>query len=142
MNYLHRLKQSLDLTKAEDFPTHIRLDYKDYIALTFIPLIFLNAYIFAKVFELEPIHIAMADSLFRGFLFGIICLLYGKILKLHWQNFNRAKWTSWLLVIVGGLVLQMIISLTRMLLAPLLNSAGPAELPMPDSQQLPEFSPH
>lgn len=111
-NFLNAIKK----TNAESFPQKIEFSVRDYIALLFVPLIFLMGYFFTGVLKMEPINAALADSLFRAFLFVLICFIYGHLLSSHWKKFQNSKWQSWLLVIIGGIVLQILISLSRQLL--------------------------
>jgi membrane protease YdiL (CAAX protease family) len=108
---LSKLKQ----TSVEPFPLKIKLDKRDFFALLIIPLIFLFSFVFSNVSD-DKYYIALADTLFRGVLFLIVCKLYSKMLKEHWHKFKKAKWASWILVILGAIVLQIVISFTKSLL--------------------------
>lgn len=111
-------------TMAERFPLKIKIEFKDIFAVLLIPMIFLNAYI-GRFFMNDRVEIAFADSMFRAFLFLLICFIYGKMLREHWKKFNSAKWQSWILVIAGAILIQVIIHLTRSLL-PLRHAPAPA----------------
>lgn len=105
--------QRISDTNAEDFPKRIHFERRDYLALLFIPGIFINGYVFQKFFGLEKISLGLADMLFRGFLFMLICVVYYGMLQHHWKFFNRSKWQSWLIVFAGAILLQVVISLVR-----------------------------
>lgn len=100
------------VVRAELFPQHIQWQWRDHFALLLIPLIMLNGWIASQIFS-EVTQIALVDSLFRGILFLLLCYFYKEMLIRHWQYFNRAKLKSWLLVIIGAIVLQISISVTR-----------------------------
>lgn len=101
--------------RAENFPNKISWQYRDTFALLLVPLIFINAWLAGLIFT-DQINIAIADSFFRGILFLILCFIYKNMLIEHWLYFNKAKWKSWGLVIVGAVLLQVVISLTRSIL--------------------------
>lgn len=105
MSYLNKVQ-------AEQFPKTIAFGARDYFALLLIPLIMMNGWIAMQLFD-EPMHIALIDSMFRGLLFILLCYLYKGMLLKHWYYFKQQKIQSCLLVFVGAIVLQMIISLTR-----------------------------
>jgi uncharacterized protein len=103
------------IVQAESFPQTIHWQLRDTFALLMIPLIFINSWLAAKLF-VDPVNIAFADSFFRGILFLAICFIYKSMLVEHWQYFNKAKFKSWALVIVGAILLQVIISLVKSVL--------------------------
>lgn len=103
------------IVNAEQFPQKIIWKVRDFFAILLIPLIFINGW-FSSVLFSDPIDIALADSVFRGILFIAICFIYKKMLSDHWEYFNRSKWKSWAVVIVGAVLLQVVISVTRSLL--------------------------
>ncbi|AMW79690.1 CAAX protease [Acinetobacter sp. TGL-Y2] len=104
-----------DVVRAEHFPTHIHWQWRDTFALCIIPLIFLNGYLLESMFG-SSVNTAIGDTVFRGILFIIVCTLYKTMLIEHWQKYKQAFWRSNLLVIVGAVMLQMIISLARSVL--------------------------
>lgn len=104
-----------EIVRAENFPSQIRWQLKDNFALLLIPLIFINAWL-AGLILTDQIDIAIADSFFRGILFLILCFIYKNMLIEHWSYFNKAKWKSWGLVIVGAVLLQVLISATKSIL--------------------------
>ncbi|MCJ7936334.1 MAG: CPBP family intramembrane metalloprotease [Chryseobacterium sp.] len=110
-----RFNEGIKKTVADHFPLKIKIELKDIFAILLIPMIFLNSYIISFITG-DRIELAFADSMFRGFLFFLICLIYGKMLRAHWRKFNAAKWQSWLLVIAGAILIQVVIHLTRSLL--------------------------
>ncbi|MBV8326486.1 type II CAAX endopeptidase family protein [Chryseobacterium sp.] len=105
-------KEGIKKTRADRFPLQIKIELKDIFAVLLIPMIFLNGYI-DGLLQWEGVEFALADSIFRGLLFLIICFIYGKMLKEHWKKFNAAKWQSWILVVAGAVLVQVIISVTR-----------------------------
>lgn len=100
------------LVRAEQFPNRIHWQYRDTFAVCIIPLILLNGYFLEQIFG-HSANVAIGDTVFRGILFIIVCTLYKTMLVEHWQKYKQAIWRSSLLVIVGAVMLQMIISLTR-----------------------------
>ena len=110
-----RFNEGIKRAVADHFPFHIKIELKDIFAVLLIPMIFLNAYI-SRLFTGVEIELAFADSIFRGILFLLICLIYRKMLGEHWKKFNAAKWQSWILVIAGAILIQVIIHLTRIML--------------------------
>lgn len=112
MRFYSKIAKKINTTKAENFPDNISFSKIDWLSLLFIPLIFLNSYIFQFIVN-EKQQVALADSLFRGLLFIIIILLYRPALKLHWLKFKQGKMFSWLLVFLGAIILQIVISTTR-----------------------------
>lgn len=116
--------EKLKLTKAEDFPEKIRFKMRDYIVLLMIPAIFLNSILFKQIFNGDMIWVGFADTVFRAILFLIILWLYHKMFVEHWKKFNLAKFQSWTLVIIGGIVLQIVIMLVKMILPEGSSSVG------------------
>lgn len=104
-----------EIVRAENFPNQISWQLKDSFALLLIPLIFINAWLASLIFT-DQMNIAIADSFFRGILFLILCVIYKPMLIEHWSYFNQAKWKSWGVVIVGAVLLQVVISLTKSIL--------------------------
>ncbi|WP_180005418.1 MULTISPECIES: CPBP family intramembrane glutamic endopeptidase [unclassified Acinetobacter] len=103
------------LVRAESFPTHISWQSRDTFALCILPLILLNSYVLDQFFGVSA-QVALGDSIFRGILFIAVCWLYKTMLYTHWQKYKQAFWRSSLLVVVGAVVLQVVISFTRSLL--------------------------
>ncbi|MFW1753406.1 type II CAAX prenyl endopeptidase Rce1 family protein [Acinetobacter wanghuae] len=104
-----------EIVRAENFPNQISWQLKDSFALLVIPLIFINAWLASLIFT-DQMNIAIADSFFRGILFLILCVIYKSMLIEHWSYFNKAKWKSWVVVIIGAVLLQVMISLTKSIL--------------------------
>ena len=105
----------LQLVRAEHFPRKIIWGWKDSFAVLIIPLILLNGFVLEKWFGIG-VNVALGDSIFRGILFIIVCWLYKTMLYEHWQKFKNAFWPSWLLVFIGAVLLQVIVSVTRQFL--------------------------
>ncbi|WP_180085475.1 MULTISPECIES: CPBP family intramembrane glutamic endopeptidase [unclassified Acinetobacter] len=103
------------LVRAESFPTHIYWQWRDTFALCILPLILFNSYVLDQYFGVSA-QVALGDSIFRGILFIAVCWLYKTMLYTHWQKYKQAFWRSSLLVVVGAVVLQVVISFTRSLL--------------------------
>ena len=103
------------LVRAESFPTHISWQWRDTFALCILPLILLNSYVLEQFFGVSA-QVALGDSIFRGILFIAVCWLYKMMLYTHWQKYKQAFWRSSLLVVVGAVALQVVISFTRSLL--------------------------
>ncbi|MCL6246244.1 MULTISPECIES: CPBP family intramembrane glutamic endopeptidase [Acinetobacter] len=103
------------LVRAESFPTHIYWQWRDTFALCILPLILFNSYVLDQFFGVSA-QVALGDSIFRGILFIAVCWLYKTMLYTHWQKYKQAFWRSSLLVVVGAVVLQVVISFTRSLL--------------------------
>ncbi|WP_180055841.1 CPBP family intramembrane glutamic endopeptidase [Acinetobacter sp. YH12142] len=103
------------LVRAESFPTHIFWQWRDTFALCILPLILLNSYVLDQFFGVSA-QVALGDSIFRGILFIAVCWLYKTMLYTHWQKYKQAFWRSSLLVVVGAVALQVVISFTRSLL--------------------------
>lgn len=103
------------LVRAESFPTHIYWQWRDTFALCILPLILLNSYVLDQFFGVSA-QVALGDSIFRGILFIAVCWLYKTMLYTHWQKYKQAFWRSSLLVAVGAVALQVVISFTRSLL--------------------------
>lgn len=100
------------LVRAEQFPNRIHWQYRDTFAVCIIPLILLNGYFLKQIFG-HSANVAIGDTVFRGILFIIVCTLYKTMLVEHWQKYKQAFWRSSLLVVIGGIMLQVVISLTR-----------------------------
>lgn len=111
-----------DLVRAEQFPTRIDWQWRDTFAICIIPLILLNGYFLEHIFG-QSVNVAIGDTVFRGILFVIVCVLYKSMLLEHWQKYKQAFWRSSLLVLIGAVMLQVVISLTRSFL-PTGASAG------------------
>lgn len=103
------------LVRAESFPQHISWQRRDTFALCILPLVFLNSWLLERVFGLS-VNAGMGDAVFRGMLFIAVCWLYRTMLAEHWQKYKQAFWRSSFLVIVGAVLLQAVISLTRSIL--------------------------
>lgn len=103
------------LVRAESFPQRISWQWRDTFALCILPLIFFNSFILEKLFGIS-VQVALGDSIFRGLLFITVCWLYINMLFDHWQKYKQAFWRSTVLVIVGAVLLQVIISVTRSIL--------------------------
>ena len=103
------------LVRAESFPTHISWQWRDTFALCILPLILFNSYVLDQFFGVSA-QVALGDSIFRGILFIAVCWLYKTMLYTHWQKYKQAFWRSSLLVVVGAVALQVVISFTRSLL--------------------------
>ncbi|UUS57040.1 MULTISPECIES: CPBP family intramembrane glutamic endopeptidase [unclassified Acinetobacter] len=103
------------LVRAESFPTHISWQWRDSFALCILPLILLNSYVLDQFFGVSA-QVALGDAIFRGILFIAVCWLYKTMLYTHWQKYKQAFWRSSLLVVVGAVALQVVISFTRSLL--------------------------
>lgn len=103
------------LVRAESFPTHIYWQWRDTFALCILPLILFNSYVLDQFFGVSA-QVALGDSIFRGILFIAVCWLYKTMLYTHWQKYKQAFWRSSLLVVVGAVALQVVISFTRNLL--------------------------
>ncbi|CAM1346807.1 CPBP family intramembrane glutamic endopeptidase [Tenacibaculum insulae] len=120
---------NLKLTYGENFPNKIKFSLRDLFALLIIPLIAISSLVFMKIFD-DKYTMGLADSLFRGLLFIIVCVLYSKLLKKNWVRFNQSKFASWTLVILGAIVIQIIITLTRSFLpsVPITETIQPEEI--------------
>lgn len=105
----------IQLVRAEEFPEKITWQWRDSFALLIIPLILFNGYFLEKIFGISA-NVALGDSLFRGILFALVCYLYKDMLYVHWQKYKRAFWRSSVLVIVGAVLLQVVVSITRQFL--------------------------
>ena len=123
MSLLTKIKDRVYASRAEDFPKKIVFTKREYLSILFIPLIFLNSYIFSWILS-DKESLAVADALFRGLLFILIVILYFPLLKLHWSKFKQGKWFSYMLVILGAIVLQIVISITQSLLPASENSSS------------------
>ncbi|KAB0625311.1 CPBP family intramembrane metalloprotease [Acinetobacter gandensis] len=124
------------LVRAESFPQHISWQWRDTLALCILPLIFFNSFILEQLFGIS-VQVALGDSIFRGILFIAVCWLYKSMLSMHWQKYKQAFWRSSLLVVIGAIVLQVVISLTRSVLP--LGSSG-EEKPSIDPNSIAFFS--
>lgn len=100
---------------AETFPNKMNWQWRDTLALVFIPFAMLCKTLWQHLFHNEWIT-EVSDLSCRFLIFFLICYLYKEMLALHWKKFNQAKLLSWSVVIIGMVVLQACISLTRMLL--------------------------
>ena len=122
----------LQLVRADNFPEKIVWSWRDTFAVLIIPMILLNSIFLERILGTN-IALGIGDAIFRGALFIIVCLLYKKMLLEHWQKYKQAFWRSSLLVIVGAIVLQIVISVTRQLL-PITSSS--IEKPSIDPEQV------
>lgn len=103
------------LVRAESFPQRISWQWRDTFALCILPLIFLNSWLLERVFGLS-VNAGIGDAVFRGVLFLAVYWLYKTILFEHWQKYKQAFWRSSFLVILGAILLQVVISVTRSIL--------------------------
>lgn len=103
------------LVRAEPFPQTISWQWRDTFALCILPLIFFNSFVLDTLLGVS-VQVALGDSIFRGILFIAVCWLYKNMLYMHWQKYKQAFWRSSLLVIIGAVLLQVVISLTRSIL--------------------------
>lgn len=103
------------LVRAESFPQRISWQWRDTFALCILPLIFLNSWLLERVFGLS-VNAGIGDAVFRGVLFLAVCWLYKTILFEHWQKYKQAFWRSSFVVILGAILLQVVISVTRSIL--------------------------
>lgn len=101
--------------RVEQFPEKIIWGWKDTFAVCIIPFILLNGFILNQIFAVS-INLGLADTAFRGILFVLVCYLYKEMLIEHWQKFKQAFWRSSIFVIVGAILLQVVISVTRQFL--------------------------
>ena len=121
------------LVRAESFPQSISWQWRDTFVLCILPLIFLNSFVLAQWFGVS-VSVALGDSIFRGILFIVVCWLYKSMLYMHWQKYKQAFWRSSLLVVVGAVVLQVLISLTRQILP--VNAISSDEKPAIDTDSI------
>ncbi|QIO06821.1 CPBP family intramembrane glutamic endopeptidase [Acinetobacter shaoyimingii] len=105
----------IQIVRAEQFPQKIIWQWRDTFAICIIPLILFNGFIFEQFFG-NTVTVALGDSIFRSILFVIVCWLYKDMLIEHWHKYKHAFWRSTLLVIVGAIVLQLVISLAKSVL--------------------------
>ena len=100
---------------AENFPVKIQWTTRDSLVLLIIPMTLMLGYLLTAL-DVSKLHVAVVDTLLRGLLFTILCVAYRSMLRHHWQKFCQAFWRSILLVMIGGVLIQVIISMTRSLL--------------------------
>lgn len=105
----------LQKVRAENFPEKIIWGWKDTFAISILPLIVINGLILEKIFG-TSIAVSLGDTILRGVLFILVCCLYKDMLFRHWKKYQQAFWRSSILVVVGAICLQVIISLTRQFL--------------------------
>ncbi|MGH0421092.1 CPBP family intramembrane glutamic endopeptidase [Bacillus cytotoxicus] len=102
------------LVAAEDFSENVWTK-KDYITLLLIPLIFLAGFI-TEYFSVKNQLWAIIDTSLRIIMFLFLMVVYAPMLRIHWSKFKLAWKRSVLLIIVGGVLLQILISLIRSLI--------------------------
>lgn len=102
----------INIVRAEHFPEKIVWGRKDSFVICILPLILLNTFIIEK-FSTSLVLAALGDSIFRGMLFVWVFYLYKDMLFEHWRKYRTAFWRSSLLVIIGAISLQVVISVTR-----------------------------
>lgn len=107
-----KIFKGLSITAAENFPSSIYFKKRDFFALAIIPLIVTINLISLTLFE-DKITLGLIDTIGRGVLFIAVCFIYKTMLIKHWIQFKKSRLSSWLLVIVGAVVLQVVITLTR-----------------------------
>lgn len=100
-----------DLVVAEDFSENVWAK-KDYFALLLIPLIFLISFI-TQYFSARNILPALIDTSLRLIMFVSLIIIYGPMLRRHWSKFKLAWKRSILLIVVGAISLQILISVIR-----------------------------
>ncbi|WP_287911706.1 type II CAAX endopeptidase family protein [Acinetobacter sp.] len=105
----------LQKVRAENFPEKIIWGWKDTFAVSILPLIVINGLILEKIFGIS-IAVSLGDAIFRGLLFISVCYLYKDMLLTHWQKYQQTFWRSSIWVVVGAILLQVAISLTRQFL--------------------------
>ncbi|MFW1800757.1 CPBP family intramembrane glutamic endopeptidase [Acinetobacter nematophilus] len=105
----------LQKVRAENFPEKIIWGWKDTFAVSILPLIVINGLILEKIFGIS-IAVSLGDAIFRGLLFISVCYLYKDMLLTHWQKYQQTFWCSSIWVVVGAILLQVVISLTRQFL--------------------------
>ncbi|WP_218951291.1 hypothetical protein [Bacillus sp. AR2-1] len=102
------------LVAAEDFSENV-WSKKDFIVLLLIPLILLVGFI-TQYFSVKNQLSAFIDTGLRIIMFIFLLVVYAPMLRRHWSKFKLAWKRSVLLVIVGGVLLQVIVSLVRSLI--------------------------
>ncbi|WP_144525695.1 CPBP family intramembrane glutamic endopeptidase [Bacillus pumilus] len=85
---------------------------RDYAALLLVPLIFVVGFIMDEIPN-NGLLPAMVDTSLRLLMFIAIIIIYGTMLRQHWKKFKQAWKRSVLLVIVGAIVLQILITVVR-----------------------------
>ena len=121
--------------RTENFPETIIWQWRDTFAVLIIPLILLNGFILDRLFGVS-VNSSLGDSVFRGILFLIVCYLYKSMLLQHWQKYKQAFWGSSVLVIIGAVLLQVVISLTRQFLP---TDTGTEQAELIDPKTIPFF---
>ncbi|MEQ1306997.1 CPBP family intramembrane glutamic endopeptidase [Acinetobacter bereziniae] len=122
----------LQKVRAENFPEKIIWGWKDTFVISILPLIVINGLILEKIFG-TSIAVSLGDTILRGVLFILVCYLYKDMLFRHWKKYQQAFWRSSILVVVGAICLQVIISLTRQFLP---VSESHEERPFIDPEQI------
>ena len=105
------MKRFTELVVAEDFSENVWAK-KDYFALLLIPLIFLISFI-TQYFSARNILPALIDTSLRLIMFVSLIVIYGPMLRRHWSKFKLAWKRSILLIVVGAISLQILISVVR-----------------------------
>lgn len=105
------MNKFIKLVAAEDFSEN-KWKKKDYIILFLIPLIFLVGFI-NHYLPGEIQLLGVIDTSLRIIMFILLLVVYAPMLRRHWRKFKLAWKRSVLLIFVGCVLLQIIISLVR-----------------------------
>lgn len=120
------MNQFSKLVSAENFLDN-RWAKKDYFALLLVPLIFIVG-LTMQYFSTNSLLPAIIDTSLRLMMFVFLIIVYGKMLRQHWNKFKQAWKRSIALVIVGAVVLQIVISSVRSFL-PMHGNSSETDIP-------------
>lgn len=84
---------------------------KEWVSLAVIPFMYGIIYIVFAITN-SSITTSVIDAIVRISLFILLIVLFRKTLSYQWQEFKKLKKSKWLVVVLGAVFLQIIISIT------------------------------
>ena len=102
--------------RVEEPATRWIWGWRDWATVAMIPSLFLIAW---ALRALPPLTVGFVDTAVRCAFFALLVVLNAAMLGRHWAAFWSAKWRGIGLVLLGGVVIQVVISGTRALLTAL-----------------------
>ena len=89
-----------------------KFGFKEIFSLLCIPLIFLTTYI-ANLFSNNTYILATIDTTLRIIIFVALIYVFKNHLLNQWKEFRTLKFYKWLIIIMGSIILQVIITISR-----------------------------
>ncbi|WP_339215051.1 hypothetical protein [Ornithinibacillus sp. FSL M8-0202] len=94
-----------------------RFGFKELFSLLSIPLVLLIGWMTWSS-GVDWYQRALLDTLLRIGLFIVLVILFRDLLARKWREFRQLKFRKWLIVILGGILLQVIVWVVRSAMPP------------------------